>query len=219
MRLTKMLGLAVLAALAMSVVAASAASGVLTAEFFHEAKAEAEETNARVIAKNEGAHIFTAGLIGTISCGVATFTGTSFVTSPQSTITVVPAYSGCTFLKIPGVKVETHKCAYKFNQPTGTGPFTGTVNIVNCPVGEEIEFETGGCKIAVGQQGPLSSITYTNQTTSPKSVKVSASISKITYTASGTCIVTGTKTDGTYSGAAIADAETLGLALVGVFIK
>jgi len=212
MRSVKMFGLAVLTAFAMSAVVASAASA---AEFFHEAAG-----TARVTAHNEGVHKFTAGLIGTIECKKATFTGTEYVTSPQKTVTVTPNYEECTFLGIPGVKVETHKCAYRFNQPTGTGPFTGTVNILNCPAGEEIEFEATGCKIEVGTQGPLSSITYTNQLTSPKSVKVAASISKsITYTASGTCTVLGTKTDGTYSGTAIADAETELLELVGVFIK
>jgi len=205
-----MFGLTVLAAFAMSAVAASAASA---AEFFHEA-----EGTARVTAHNEGVHSFTAGTIGTIECKKATFTGTSYVTSPQKTVTVLPAYSECTFLKIPGVVVKMNECTYTFLEPTGAGPFTGAVD-VNCPVGKKIEFEATGCKIEVGTQGPLSTVTYTNQPTSPKSVKVAANVSKITYTASGTCIVLGTKTDGTYSGTAIADAETEGLELVGAFIK
>jgi hypothetical protein len=215
-----MFGLAVLAALAMSAVAASAASA---AEFFHEG-----EGLARVIAKNEGSHKFTAGLIGTIECKKATFTGTSFVTSPQKTVTVEPAYSECTFLGISGVVVKTNGCTYTFNQPTGTGPFTGTVT-VNCPAGKSIEFEATGCKIEVGghpktekeeaeNQG-LSSITFTNLATTPKSVKVAASVSKITYKSSGTCTVLGKKEDGSYSGTALSDAETEGGELVGGFIK
>lgn len=210
MRLTKTFGLAVLAAFAMSAVAASAASaGELLQEFFHEG-----EGTARGIAKNEGSHKFTAGLIGTIECKKATFTGTSFVTSPQKTVTVEPAYNECMFLKA-SVAVKTNGCTYKFNQPTG---FTGMVT-VNCPIGKSIEFETFGCKIQIGTQGPLSTVTYTNLATTPKSVKVGASVSKITYTASGICPVVGTKTDGTYSGTAIADAETEVLELVGALIK
>jgi hypothetical protein len=220
-----MFGLALLTAFAMSAVAASAASA---AEFFHEAEAEAGETTARVIATNEGVHKFTAGLIGTIECKKATFTGTSFVTSPQKTVTVTPAYSECTFLGISNVVVNTNGCTYTFNQPTGTGPFTGTVNI-NCPAGKKISFEASGCKIEVGghvkteteaadNQG-LSSVSFTNQATTPKSVKVAASVSKIKYTASGTCTVLGEKEDGTYSGTAIAKAETPGKIVVGAFIK
>lgn len=216
MRSVKMFGLALLTAFAMSAVAASAASA---AEFFHEAPAE--EPTARVVAKNEGNHNFTAGLIGTISCEVATFTGTSFVTSPQKTITVTPAYSGCTFLGISGVVVNVHECTYTFLEPTGAGPFTGSVD-VNCPEGKKIEFEATGCKIAVGKQGPLSSVTYTNQAATEKlvkSVKVAANVTKIKYTASGSCKILGEKEDGSYSGTAIAEGETELGTRVGAFIK
>jgi hypothetical protein len=205
-----MFGLTVLTAFAMSAVGASAASA---AEFVHEA-----ESTARVIGHNEGAHTFTAGLIGTISCEVATFTGTSFVTSPQKTVTVAPKYEKCKFLGVTGVNVNINGCTYTFNQPTGTGPFTGTVTI-NCPTGKVIEFEANGCKIEVGAQGPLSTVTYTNLATTPMSVKVEAKVSKIAYTASGTCTVLGKKEDGSYSGVALADAETEGGELVGALIK
>jgi hypothetical protein len=196
----------------MSAVAASAASA---AEFFHEAEAGGK---ARVIAHNEGVHKFTAGVIGTIECKKATFTGTEFVTSPQKTVTVLPAYSECTFLKVSGVVVKMNGCTYTFNQPTGTGPFTGTTT-VNCPTGKAIEFEATGCKIEVGAQGPLSSVTFTNRATTPKSVSVAASVSKIAYTASGTCTVLGKKEDGSYSGTAIAEAETESETIVGAFVQ
>jgi hypothetical protein len=205
-----MFGLALLTAFAMSAVGASAA---LAAEFFHEA-----ESAARVIGHNEGANKFTAGLIGTIECKKATFTGTEYAISPQKMVTVTPKYEECTFLGISGFKINVNECTFTFNQPTGLGPFTGTLN-VNCPTGKSIEFEANGCKIVVGTQGPLSSVTYTNQATTPKSVKVAASVSKITYTASGTCIVIGEKTDGSYSGTSLADAETETGELVGAFIK
>jgi len=214
MRLTRMFGLAVLAALAMSAVAASAASA---AEFFHEGAG-----TARVVATNEGAHKFTAGVIGTIECKKATFTGTSYVTSPQKTVTVSPAYSECTFLGVANVVVNTNGCTYTFNQPTGAGPFTGTAT-VNCTGSNKITFEAKECKIEVGAQGPLSSITYTNQAATEKlvkSVKVAANVSKIKYTASGLgCGVIGEKEDGTYTGTAIAEGETELGERVGAFIK
>jgi hypothetical protein len=209
-----MFGLALLTAFAMSAVAASAASA---AEFFHEA-----ESTARVIGHNEGANAFTAGLIGSIECEKATFTGTEFVTSPQKKVTVTPEYEKCNYLGVSGLKIAVNKCTFTFNQPTGTGPFTGTVN-VNCPTGKSIEFEANGCKIEVGEQGPLSSVTYTNQAATEKlvkSVKVVASVSKIKYTASGLgCPVIGEKEDGSYSGTSLADAESELGELVGGFIK
>jgi len=211
MRLPKMFGLTLLTAFAMSAVGASAASA---AEFFHEA-----ESSARVIGHNEGANQFTAGLIGTIECKKATFTGTEYVTSPQTTVTVTPNYEECSFLGVSGFKITVNKCTFTFNQPTGSVPFTGTLNI-NCPAGKSIEFQANGCKIEVGTQGPLSLVTYTNLATTPKSVKVAASVSKITYTASGLgCPVIGEKTDGSYSGTSLADAETETEELGGAFIK
>jgi hypothetical protein len=225
MRLTRMFGLAVLAALAMSAVAASAASA---AEFFHEAEAEAGETTARVVATNEGIHSFTAGLVGTIECKKATFTGTEFVPSPRKTVTVTPAYSECTFLKVTGVVVKTNGCTYTFNQPTGAGPFTGSVN-VNCPKGSAIEFEANGCTVKVSghakteteeaeNQG-LNSVTFTNLATAPKTVKVGAKVTGIAYTASGSCAVIGLFKNGEYNGTAIAKAETPNKITVGAFIK
>lgn len=214
MRSVKMFGLTVVAVLAMSAVAASAASA---AEFFHEAPAE--EPTARVVATNEGTHNFTAGLIGTIECKIAKFTGTTYVTSPQKTVTVSPEYKECTFLKVSGVEVKTNGCTYTFNEPTAL--FTGTVT-VNCPEGKAIEFKANGCEIKVGKQGPLSTVTYTNQAATEKlvkSVKVAASVSKIKYTASGTCTVLGEKEDGSYSGTAIAEGETELGTRVGAFIK
>jgi len=210
-----MFGLTIVAVLAMSAVVASAASA---AEFFHDAGVGVK---ARVTATNEGTHKFTAGIIGTIECKKATFTGTEFVTSSQPTVTVSPAYSECTFLGVANVAVNTNGCTYTFNLPTGTGPFTGTVNI-NCPAGKKIAFEAKECKIEVGAQGPLSSVTFTNQeAVKPMSVKVVASVTKqIKYTASGLgCAVIGEKEDGSYSGTAISTAETELGEKVGALVK
>lgn len=208
----KALGITLVAIFATSAVLASAASA---AEFRHEGG-----ENARVIASNagEGNHVFTAGLIGSISCGTATFTGTSYVTSPQATITVAPAYSSCTFLGISNVKVNMEGCTYRFNTPTGTGPFTGTVTIL-CPAGKKINFEASGCKVEVGEQ-TVSSVSHTNLATSPKSVTVKSNVTGITYTGSVLCPgATGTHSDGTYSGSAIAKAETELGEVVGAFLE
>src|ERR1041384_5153370 len=133
---SKALGLTFAAMLAI----AFSASAASAAEFHHEG-----EENARVIASNagEGAHVFTAGLIGSISCNTATFTGTEYVSSPQPTVTVSPSYTGCTFLGISNEKVNMEGCTYRFNTPTGSGPFSGSVTIL-CPAGKKINFEASG---------------------------------------------------------------------------
>ena len=208
----RMLGLALVAVFAMSAVAASAASA---AKFNHEAGAG---VTARVTATNEGAHEFTAGVVGTISCKKATFTGTEFLLSGQATVTVSPAYSECTFLGVSGVVVNMNGCTYKFNEPQGSAsPFTGTVTVL-CPAGKKITFSAAECTVEVGEQGPLSTLTYTNLAGPPKAVKVVANVSGITYTASGVGCPLGEKNDGTYKGTAIAKAETKTGVIVGAFI-
>lgn len=206
----RMLGIAFVAVFAMSAMAASAASA---AEF------HAAESPSKVNAVNEGAHVFTAGLVGSISCNKATFKGTEFVASPSKTVEVAPVYSECTFLGV-GTTVNMNKCTYRFNQPTGAGPFTGTVNVI-CPIGNEIEFSAGTCTVKVPAQGPLSSLTYTNQGVTPnRRVKVVSNVSGITYNAGIGCNGTpGVHNDGTYKGTAIAAAETEAEEIVEAWIE
>jgi hypothetical protein len=208
----KTLGLTLIALFATTAMLASAASA---AEFNHEGGEDA-----RVIASNlnQGAHVFTAGLIGKISCSTATFTGTEFLSSPQPTVTVSPSYSGCTFLGVSNVKVNMEGCEYRFNTPTGTGPFTGSVTIL-CPENKKINFTAEGCTVEVGEQ-TVSTITYTNQAGPPKSVKVTSDAEKITYTGGLLCPgATGTHSDGTYSGTAISQAENTSEEIVGAFVQ
>ncbi len=208
----KTLGLTLIAVFAMSALSASAASA---AEFRHEGGEDAKVTASNA---GEGAHVFTAGLIGNISCNTATFTGTEFLTSPQPTITVLPSYSGCTFLTIPNVKVNMEGCEYRFNTPTGSGPYSGSVSVI-CPVGKKINFEASGCKVEVGPQ-TLSSVSYTNLAGPPKSVTVKSNVTGITYTGSALCPgAQGTHSNGTYTGAAISKAENTLAEVVGAYVE
>ena len=213
----RMLGIAFVAVVAMSAVAASASS----AAFFHEG-----EGKARVIAKNENhegkvsIHKFTAGLIGTFECKKATFTGTEFVTSPQKSVTVTAAYSECTFLGVANVVVNMNGCTYRFNEPTGLGPYTGTVTVL-CPAGKKITISAEGCIVEVGSQGPLGTLTYTNwKELVPPAVEVSANVTGITYTGSPLCPnEPGTHSNGTYKGIALARAEEGFGVIVGAWIE
>jgi hypothetical protein len=210
----KVMGLALVAMFAMAATMASAASA--EESFVHTAEIETGELTAKVMATNngEGAHTFTAGLNGTISCNTATFTGTSFVTSPQSTIEVAPSYTDCTFLSVPAVQVNMTGCTYKFETPSNK---EGSVLVV-CPKGQKIHFEASLCKVEVGPQ-TVGNVTYTNLPTTPASVTVTSKVTGITYTAGVGCAVPGTFNNGTYSGSAITTAITPGGIPVGVHVQ
>lgn len=204
----KVLGLAAVAVLATTAVMASAASA---AEFHHTG-----EENARTMASNagQGAHVFTAGLIGSISCNTATFTGTKYLPSASPTVEVAPAYSGCTFLGISNVEVKMEGCTYEFY--IEGPPFKGKV-VIKCPEGKKINFTASGCKVEVGPQS-VNSVSYTNLEN--ETVKVASSVTGITYTGSLACPgATGTHSDGTYTGSAIATAETEFGETVGAFVE
>src|SRR3954447_8390445 len=115
MHRAKALCLALVAVVAMTALAAAAASA---AEF------NAAESPAKVNATNEGNHVFTAGIVGNISCKKATFKGEEFKVVPTKEVTVTPSYTECTFLGV-STTVNTNGCDYTFTQPTGTGPYTG----------------------------------------------------------------------------------------------
>jgi hypothetical protein len=205
----KVLGLTLLAVFATAAVMASAASA---AEFHHTG-----EENARTMASNagQGAHVFTAGLIGSISCNTATFTGTKFLSSTSPTVEVSPSYSGCTFLGISNVEVKMEGCTYEFYAEGAAPSYAGKV-VIKCPEGKKINFTASGCRVEVGPQ-TVNSVSYTNLEN--ETVKVTSNVTGITYTGSLTCPgATGTHSDGTYSGVAIARAETAFGETVGAFV-
>jgi hypothetical protein len=103
-RKLKALGLTMIAALAMSVVAASSAKGV--GYDFHSHEAHALLTGSQV-----GTDVFTTDL-GTVSCGNATYSGTT--TSATTTeVTLTPAYSECEALFFDA-DINMNGCAYVF---------------------------------------------------------------------------------------------------------
>jgi hypothetical protein len=204
---SKVVGLSLAVVLATMAVSAAAASA---AEF------NAAESPAKVNAINEGNHVFTAGIVGSISCKKATFTGEEFKAVPTKEVTVTPSYTECTFLGVSTV-VNTNGCDYTFTEPTGTGPFTGKVD-VGCPTGKSIEFEALSCRVKVGAQTGLGTITYTNQING--TVKVAAKVTGITYTSEGACNgLPGVHSDGVYEGTAIASGENEAGETISVSVK
>ena len=113
----------------------------------------------------------------------------------------------CTVNGSAGVEVVMNGCKYEFSA-------AGTVKIVGCATGKKIEVKISGCVFTIGEQGPLSKITYHNiGTGATREATVEVNVSPIVVTADGTtatCKINPNQTlVGTYTtGNAIATAET-----------
>jgi hypothetical protein len=212
MKFTKMLGIAAMAMLVLAVTASAASA----AKFHVEGTTGPFTVKADQIAEEN--HIFTIEGGLETKCKTAHFEGTQAGTE-AATLTVHPEYSGCTAFGLSAT-INTASCKYEFLEPTGTGPFTGSLNIVNCST--PITITAGTCKVTVTNQGPIGSVTYTNEATTPKTVKVAASVTGITYTKTEDGFLcplngTGTNSDGTYKGDTIAKGFE-GVTQKGVFV-
>lgn len=179
----KVLGLATVAILAMSVVVASSASAhyLFTSEI----------TPTDFTAEQTGKHKFTTGG-QSVECSVATASGTQIGTS-FSEITVTPTYSGCTYAG-KTTHVTMNGCAYTFTGSTTADGKHGIVH-VECPVGKVIEvhitdFPSVGqtCTLTIAAQTPSQGYTATQQGADIE-IHATASGIKITPHGSGNCLV------------------------------
>lgn len=159
----KVLGVAIAAMLAMSVMASAASAQQYTAASYPVVVSGSQSTT----------HEFTIGGNRRVKCSTASFTSPS-QGAAASTITITPTYSGCT-IKIPSTEGELDatvtmgSCDYLFNEPTG---LSSTVNIT-CSSGAIVIHVYNGlgvthneantlCQYEVGAQNNLSSVTYEN---------------------------------------------------------
>jgi hypothetical protein len=186
----KVLGLTFVAALAMSSVAASAASAQ------HEFESNSSTTY--LTATNEESHVFTAGL-ATVECTHAEFEGTQ-VGATADTVTVHPEYSGCSFLGNPA-SVTTTGCNYEFDSDTnatGHGAVT-----VKCAGASQIKVDApGACTIYFGSQTPSQGVSYTNL---GGDVTVDATVTNVAIAKKEGPLCFLVSNTGTYSGAAIVE--------------
>lgn len=158
----KILGLALIAALAMSVFTASGAQAA--PELEAEAEGTVTITGEQFSAPEHPNHSFTSGS-RVLSCATAKFEGT-LEPNPDPSVTLTPVYSNCTASGLP-VTVTHNGCNYTFyGGETGTGLdhyVNGTVDVV-CPKGKAIEAHiyTGSSSHASGSA--LCTITVPSQT-------------------------------------------------------
>lgn len=186
----KVIGLALVAVLAMSAVVASSASATeFTAASYPVALSGSQP---------EGAlHEFEVGS-GNVKCTTATFTGTGSAATTTQTIT--PHYTGCTAFGLSAT-VTLNGCDYLFHsQASG---LNGTVDIV-CSGSNEIKIDTAGglCDTHVKPQTGLGGITFANN---GNHIDVTAKVTTIHAVVTGKflCpVTTSTKTytDSKYTG-------------------
>jgi len=199
MRNLKILGLALVAMLAMSAVAASMAS----ADTF-----TAEKYPVTITGDQDGqTDVFTT-TAGTVSCKKATYVGTVAAASKEASAT--PTYSECTGLGFP-VTIDTNGCSYKFTMTdvVTDASTTARVDIV-CPGTEEITVTaksgaTTKCIIHIPPQTTLSHVELSNiGTGTTREITGNITISGIKYTHTagtgvGAC-TGGSASNGSYAG-------------------
>jgi hypothetical protein len=199
---TRMIGLALVAAFALSAVASASASAftLFVSSSLGQKAAALQKTK----------HIFTVEG-KKVECELAHFTGTTLATSLLFTkFTTLAKYEKCTAFTFISSTVNMHTCKYEL----GIG---GLVNIVGC-AGSEIEINVNngaGCKITVEEQ-KLKGITYANVTgkngRASTEVKIAVKEIKSTSNGAGTGCPIKSKvkgeTKGEYTGTAVAEGET-----------
>jgi hypothetical protein len=176
----KALGLALFAALAMSAVAVSSASAKPVI-------AKAGVASGTVTAEgNED--IFTAGAGSEVKCTSAKYEGT--FTSPSSTLTVTPSWSGCTAFGFTAHVTDTG-CNYLFHLTEAHHPtipaFTAGATL-ECPeptshiIITVTSFGSSICTITFGDQSTIQTdLTVTNIAGKPDHLKVHGNLHGIKY--------------------------------------
>ena len=189
----KSLGLALVAALAISAMVASLASAD---EFQSESEGitlvGAQEKHLEGgIEKND--QFTTSG--GVLQCTTVSYSG-SQSSKKASSLSVKPAYSGCTFAGL-SAEVQTNGCefVYTFVEATTNGE-----EQLKCPAGEEVTFYDGPastrrCVIHIGAQkiGGIEGVIFANLGSGPTlEVRISVNAGKVKYaqtagTGTGAC--------------------------------
>jgi hypothetical protein len=149
----KVLGLALVAVLAMSVVAVGSASAAEFTASAYPVEGEGGQTTPHKLTIQGSA----------VECSTATFRGSLSAASTELDIT--PVYEGCKAFGFLNMTVNTNGCTYKFTAGTGSGDnYTGGVHIV-CPAGKSITVVAATCTVHIPPQTPtVNTIDFKNET-------------------------------------------------------
>ena len=213
----KILGLGVLAILAMSSFAAMNATATVNGHF-------ASDVSHTILSGTGTEKHFTEFSVEgntPIRCTSESYSGTINVSTTQE-VTIVPSYSNCetTGAAPPTWEVHENKCHFLFN--SRTQPADGTVS-VQCPDGKAIEITHPNCNITVPTQSSngvhmTGGVGYTNIPHPTKhAITVTSTVTNITAEYhGGICIFLGTNHTAAMSGAAIITGSNTEGAQVGI---
>jgi hypothetical protein len=208
-RKSRVFGIALIAALALSAVVAQGA----LAKFSFTAPERGVTDTTFLTGEKTSNHVFTT-TEGEVTCTTISFSG-SAVGKSTSEVSIAPSYSGCTAFGFATAHVKVNGCTYLFTTPTianspNPGDYTGESPHVKCPAGKSIEitptfFGASVCTSKIGEQTPTSGhVIYTNAggATTTMDVNVNATVEGIHYIGTGgVCGPNGvTSTDGKYTG-------------------
>lgn len=189
----KVLGLALVAMLALGATSASAAE-------FH-----SESASTTVTGSQSTTNTFTTDS-GTVHCSTATFTGSQSGTTATA-VKVTPTYTGCksTGFIEANVTVDTNGCHYNITAD-------GQVHLEECEAGKSgIVVTAPFCTITVTSGQTLNSVSFANTGSgTTQEVTVTANVNNIAYHESGgLCKNSGSSTTGgTYGGSVKVTGET-----------
>lgn len=215
----KFLGLALVATLVMSSVAASVVSAdVLTSE----------AASTTLTGAQEGVDVLKVDG-GELKCNTIKYAGTLSATT-SSSFTVAPTYSGCTFAGLVAT-VNMNGCSFRFTINSGSGNTTGTLDIVNCS-GKEMTITapsagTPKCIVHIPEQPSLGPLSFANLgSTTTREITMSSAITNIIYgqtagtAETGNCAKAVNTSGGTLTGAGLFTGEnTPGTAHIGIFLS
>ena len=171
----KALGLALIAMLAISAVASSAAQAA-PGELHSEVAAG--KTSAILTGVNVGIHQMTVKGF-TLKCEYANVEGTVAKTTTDATVT--PEYDICFY---GGLKAEVKMNGCKYTL-TGAADFTANLDITGCTSGKSIEVIDPICTITIPEQKGLSHVVFANKPGPPKHIEASSTVTGVTYIGDG----------------------------------
>jgi hypothetical protein len=191
------LGIALLATLAMSAVAASAASADPE---FHILMEDTTLTGAQITP-----NVLTTDL-GEFKCETIKYVGTQGPFTSE-TLTLKPIFEKCKF-GAENATVTVNGCAFLFHL-AHEEPFEAFMDI-ECPAGEKLVIHTPGCSTTIPPQNGLKNVTFTNEgEMNTRALKIDLNVEGIDYIEHGGACAneTVTTTNGTYVGLATVTGE------------
>jgi hypothetical protein len=121
----------------------------------------------------------------TVKCSTATFQATT-ADGTVNEATVTPGYGGVNACTLGGsfATVDINSCKYTLTDTLTS--LVANADVV-CPGTSKIEITSAGCTVTVGSQGPLGSVTFSNNAGPPEHVTATLAVKNIAVTGDAGC--------------------------------